>query len=85
MNINRRAKPEPRFALIKWTQAGRDYQKIVECPSHAPEVACGTREAMEAAQRLLFPAAWEEHQEWRQHYYDLTGKMLWVSSNPHYG
>lgn len=71
------SKDPSRYFLCQYTQNGRNHQRIYQYEPHGPYVAVGTKEAMHAAQRLLFPPEWEERQVWRQHYYDLTGKMLW--------
>lgn len=69
--------PGPDCYLSKYTQDGRDHVRI------GAEVwgscyAAGTREACEAARRLLFPPAWEAWQEARARHYEVTGEMAWT-------
>ncbi len=61
--------------LARWTHNGRDWVQIADYPA-GPVVACGSREAVEAASRLLFDDDWQVRQFWRQEYYRLTGKMV---------
>ncbi len=63
--------------LTRWTSNGRDFAAIWPNPGMGPTVACGSRQAMEAASRLLFGPDWEAQQFWRAEHYRLTGKMLW--------
>ena len=65
-----------RYYLCEWTERGRNHQRIYQHAPHGPYAACGSREAMLAAQRLLYPPAWEERQRWRQLYFELTGKQI---------